>query len=125
MADYTKVNFMDIEPAGDEPGQMRFSRKLLGTKDLGMTYLKYAPNFRSKLAHHHKVQEEVYAVIAGSGRMLVDGQIEELKQWDVVRVAPQSVRTFEAGPDGLEMIIAGGPKPPEGDGQMTDATWPY
>ena len=29
---------------------------------------------------------------------------------------PEVVRAFEAGPDGLDVIAVGGPKPPEGDG---------
>ena len=125
MADYTKVNFMNIEPSGSNPdSQLRFSRKFLDSKDLGVSYLRYAPNYRNQKPHKHKVQEEVYIVIAGSGRALLDGKVEELKQWDVLRVAPGTVRAFEAGPEGLEMIIAGGPKPPEGDGETTDANWP-
>ena len=116
---------MDIEPGSkDGPVQMRFSRSSINSKDLGMTHAKYAPNFRNPKAHTHDVQEEVYTVISGSGRALLGDKIEELKQWDVLRVAPETERAFEAGPDGLEMIVAGGPKPPEGDGNLTDASWP-
>lgn len=43
-------------------------------------------------------------VVAGSGRILLDGEVAELKQWDTVRVAPEGVRAFEAGPDGLDVI---------------------
>jgi hypothetical protein len=41
-----------------------------------------------------------------------------------VRVAPEVVRAFEAGPDGLDLIAVGGPKPADGDGVMGAATWP-
>ena len=41
-----------------------------------------------------------------------------------MRVAPEVVRAFEAGPEGLEMIAVGGPKPEGGDGQPSDAPWP-
>ena len=41
--------------------------------------------------------------------------------WDVIRVAPEVVRSFESGPDGLELIAVGGPKPEEGDGVRSDA----
>jgi hypothetical protein len=34
------------------------------------------------------------------------------------------VRAFEAGPDGLDIIAVGGPKPEEGDGVRATATWP-
>lgn len=123
MADYTKINFMDIE-ANEGDLQMRFARKDLGTKDVGVTYTKYAPGYRNEKAHSHEAQEEVYVVVGGSGRILLDDKVEELKKWDVIRVAPETVRTFEAGPDGLELIAVGGPKPPEGDGVKAEANWP-
>ena len=56
--------------------------------------------------------------------MLLDGESFELRQWDVVRVAPEVVRAFAAGPDGLEVVAIGGPKPEGGDGVRSDAPWP-
>jgi hypothetical protein len=37
-------------------------------------------------------QEEVYVVVRGSGRMKVDDEIVELKEWDAVRVPPGTWR---------------------------------
>ncbi len=124
MSAYTKINFMDIENQASDGNEIRFSRKYLDSRDLGLTLRRFKPNHRSDSAHKHVSQEEVYVVISGSGRALLDGKVEELKQWDVLRVAPETVRTFEAGPDGLELVIAGGPKPPEGDGVKVEANWP-
>jgi mannose-6-phosphate isomerase-like protein (cupin superfamily) len=76
------------------------------------------------MAHSHREQEEAYVVAAGSGRVLLDDEVLELRQWDVVRVAPEVVRCFEAGPEGLDLIAVGGPKPAEGDGVMATANWP-
>ena len=59
------------------------------------------------MAHSHREQEEAYVVAAGSGRALLDGEVVELVQWDVLRVAPEVVRAFEAGPDGLALIAIG------------------
>jgi hypothetical protein len=42
----------------------------------------------------------------------------------VVRVAPEVARAFEAGPDGLEFIAVGGPKPEGGDGEVAPIEWP-
>jgi hypothetical protein len=47
-----------------------------------------------------------------------------LRRWDVVRVAPKVARAFEAGPEGLELIAIGGPKPEGGDGERVDVDWP-
>ena len=79
---------------------------------------------RNPVGHSHREQEEAYVVVAGSGRMRLDDEIRELRQWDVVRVAPAVVRAFEAGPDGLELIAVGGPKPEGGDGVPSDSPWP-
>ena len=69
-------------------------------------------------------QEEVYIVVSGAGKVLLDGAAHELRPWDVVRVAPPVVRAFGAGPQGLELIAIGGPKPEGGDGEMLEVTWP-
>jgi hypothetical protein len=63
-------------------------------------------------------------VVAGSGRVRLDDELRDIQLWDVIRVAPEVVRAFEAGPDGLELIAVGGPKPEGGDGVRSEATWP-
>ena len=127
MSNYAKVNLLDLEDSvGDRAPEIegRFGRNALGSRDLGVSHFRYAPGFRSQAAHRHREQEEAYVVVAGSGRVLVDGEVLELRQWDTVRVAPEEVRAFEAGPDGLEVIAIGGPKPEGGDGEMASAEWP-
>jgi mannose-6-phosphate isomerase-like protein (cupin superfamily) len=37
-------------------------------------------------------------VVAGSGRVRLDDEIRDIRRWDVIRVAPEVVRAFEAGP---------------------------
>ena len=127
MPDYAIVNLLEIEDSvGDRvPGlEGRFSRKLIASRDLGISHFRYAPNIRSPRGHSHREQEEAYVVVTGSGRVRLDDEIRDIKQWDVIRVAPQVVRAFEAGPDGLELIAIGGPKPEGGDGVVADTPWP-
>ena len=38
-------------------------------------------------------------VLRGSGRIKVDDEIVELKEWDAVRVPPGAWRGYEAGPE--------------------------
>ena len=127
MSDFATVNLLDVEDSvGDRaPGiEGRFARGHLGSRDLGVSLFRYAPNLRSPMAHSHREQEEAYVVVAGSGRVLLDDELQDLQQWDVVRVAPEVVRCFEAGPDGLDIIAVGGPKPEGGDGVLGTAAWP-
>ena len=53
-----------------------------------------------------------------------DDAVVELRQWDVVRVAPAVVRAFEGGPDGIELIAIGSDRPEGGDGEMVKDFWP-
>ncbi len=127
MSSFAVVNLLNVDDSVGEraPGiEGRFARKHLDSRDLGVSLFRYAANLRSPVAHSHREQEEAYVIVAGSGRILLDGEVQELRQWDVVRVAPEVVRAFEAGPEGLDVIAVGGPKPADGDGVMGEASWP-
>ena len=127
MSNYAKVNMLELEDSvGDRVPEIegRFGRTPLGSRDIGVSHFRYAPKFRNPAGHRHREQEEAYAVAAGSGRMLLDGELVELRQWDAVRVAPEVVRAFESGPEGMDVIAIGGPKPEGGDGEIASADWP-
>jgi mannose-6-phosphate isomerase-like protein (cupin superfamily) len=127
MTDYAIVNLLDIDDSveGRVPGlEGRFSRKYLDSRDLGISHWRYAPNTRNPGSHSHREQEEAYVVVAGSGRVRLGDEVRDIAQWDVIRVAPAVVRAFESGPDGLDLIAVGGPKPQEGDGVRSDSPWP-
>jgi mannose-6-phosphate isomerase-like protein (cupin superfamily) len=127
MSDFTLKNLMEIDNALEgrtTDVEARFSRSHIESEHLGVSHFRYAPNFRSPIGHRHREQEEAYVVVAGSGRALLDDQTVELKQWDVLRVAPQMVRSFEAGAAGLELIAVGSDRPEGGDGEQMPADWP-
>lgn len=127
MSSFAVVNLLKVDDSVGEraPGvEGRFARKHLDSRDLGVSLFRYAPNLRSPFAHSHREQEEAYVVVAGSGRVLLDGEVQELNLWDVIRVAPEVIRAFEGGPEGLDLIAVGGPKPEEGDGVKGEANWP-
>jgi quercetin dioxygenase-like cupin family protein len=127
MSSFASVNLLEVEDSVGERAagvEGRFGRKHLDSRDLGISLFRYAANLRSPMAHSHREQEEAYVVVSGSGRILLDDEVQDLRLWDVVRVAPEVVRAFEAGPDGLDVIAVGGPKPEGGDGVMGTANWP-
>lgn len=126
MTDYAIKNLMDVEPSGGGPGEdfeARFARSHLDSQQLGVSYFRYGPGRRSSMGHRHKVQEEAYVVVGGSGRVKLDDEIVELRRWDVVRVAPPVARAFEGGPEGLELVAIGGSKPEGGDGERVERFW--
>ena len=125
MADWTKRNFEDMKdrsPA-DVPMRWLFSRNEVGSKQLGVSRFSYEPGARMPFGHRHREQEEVYVVVAGSGRAKLEDEIIEIREWDVVRVAPQVIRSFEAGPDGMELICIGGKRPTGGDNEGFPDFW--
>jgi mannose-6-phosphate isomerase-like protein (cupin superfamily) len=126
MSDFTIKNLKDIEDAAKDTADVeaRFARKFLDSDHLGVSYFRYGPGFRAPFGHSHREQEEAYVVVAGSGRVKLDDEVVDLRQWDVVRVAPPVVRAFEGGPDGLEIIAVGSDRPEDGDGvQAPDFSW--
>lgn len=126
MADYTLKNFRDIEDSAGKRSpdvEGRFARGHLDSREIGVSYFRYAPGFRAPIGHRHREQEEVYVVLSGSGRAKLDDELCEVRQWDVLRVAPEVARGFEAGPEGLEMVIAGSARPEEGDGEVVEDFW--
>lgn len=123
---WAKKNFADlrdVSPDGVDI-QWRFARDALGSPELGVSRFTYEPGARMPWGHRHRVQEEAYVVVAGSGRAKLDDEIIELAAWDVLRVAPAVVRSFEAGPEGLDIICIGGAKPSGPDGVKVDGFWP-
>jgi mannose-6-phosphate isomerase-like protein (cupin superfamily) len=127
MSDYTIVNLKELEDSvgGRVPGiEGRFGRTPLESDHLGISHFRYAPGTRASTGHHHREQEEAYIVIGGSGRIKLDDEIHELRQWDVVRVSPTVVRALEAGDDGLEFIAVGSDRPEGGDGVQAPVEWP-
>ena len=58
--------------------QWRFAREALGSPELGVSRFTYEPGARMPWGHRHRVQEEAYVVVAGSGRAKLDDEIIEL-----------------------------------------------
>lgn len=126
MSRFTITNLKEIEDSAGERApnlEARFARKHLDSEHLGVSYFRYAPGFRSPMGHSHREQEEVYLVVNGSGRIKLDDQIVELRQWDVVRVAPETIRALEGGPAGLEVVAIGSDRPEGGDGVPVPDWW--
>lgn len=126
MADWTLRNLKEVENSAEKFGlapdlETRFGRNSLGVKGGGFSYQRLAPNYVLPFGHRHGRHEEVYLVLAGSGRAKLDGEEQELKQWDALRVAPAVARGFAAGPDGMELLAIGFGE--GGDAEMLEGYW--
>jgi uncharacterized cupin superfamily protein len=130
---FTRRNLRgDLEDLGSNfdgaPGlEFRAATEALGLERSGLTYQRVPPDYRFPYGHTHATQEEVYVVVGGGGRMAVDDEVIELRRWDAVRVPPGSWRGYEAGPEGLELLVVGAPNlgdDPRGDVEGTRDWWP-
>ncbi len=126
MSLFTHKNLNDVEDSAPKFGyadfvEARFPNDDLGTEKTGFAFHRIKPNQRQPFGHRHKEAEEVYVVTRGSGRAMLGEEQVELTELDAVRVAPRLVRAFEAGPDGMELIVFGPMH--ERDGQVVPGWW--
>ncbi|HUH82054.1 MAG TPA: cupin domain-containing protein, partial [Solirubrobacteraceae bacterium] len=68
------------------------------------------PNYADYPEHDHAEdgQEEVYAVLDGSGTMDVEGERVEMDRETLVCVPSGTKRKVLAGPQGIRMLVIGG-----------------
>jgi mannose-6-phosphate isomerase-like protein (cupin superfamily) len=126
MSGYSIKNLKEVEDSATQFGlspslEARFARKALDGENAGLSYQRLAPNFRVPFGHKHGAQEEIYVLVNGSGRVKLDDEVVDVKQWDAIRVEPGTMRAFEAGPDGAELIAFGAGAP--GDADMVQGWW--
>jgi mannose-6-phosphate isomerase-like protein (cupin superfamily) len=115
-----KQDLVDVGSNFDGPPDLEFrmATQALELENSGLTYQRVPSGYRFPYGHTHRTQEEIYVVVRGSGRMKVDDEIVDLVEWDAVRVPPGSWRGYEAGQDGLEILVIGAPNlgdDPRGD----------
>jgi mannose-6-phosphate isomerase-like protein (cupin superfamily) len=126
MSGWTHLNLDAVDDAAPANGfgdrwEARVARQPLGSEHTGVTHFRLRPGKRSPFSHRHTDAEEIYVILAGSGKVKLDDRIVGVRALDVIRVAPEVPRAFEAGPRGLE-FIAFGPHHP-GDGELVADDW--
>jgi quinol monooxygenase YgiN/quercetin dioxygenase-like cupin family protein len=126
-AGYTHLNLEAVEDMAPrfgfgEQGEARFANRALGTVGTGVSHQRLRPGVRQAFGHRHEHAEEVVVVLRGSGRAKIDDEIRDLGQLDAIRLAPGSTRAFEAGADGLELLVFSARHP--GDAVIDQTFWP-
>jgi quinol monooxygenase YgiN/mannose-6-phosphate isomerase-like protein (cupin superfamily) len=127
-AGYTHINLdEDVEDMAPrfgfgEMGESRFANRALATARTGVSHQRLNPGVRQAFGHRHQHAEEVVVVLAGAGKVKIDDEIREVRSRDAIRFAPSSARAFEAGPEGLELLVFSAKHP--GDAVMDPGFWP-
>jgi mannose-6-phosphate isomerase-like protein (cupin superfamily) len=128
VAPYTRKNLGEVEDAAAQFGfgethESRFPRDDdLGARQTGLSLHRFKPGKRQPFGHRHDDVEEIYVVLAGSGRVKLDDDVVELERLDAIRVAPGVMRAFEAGDEGLE-ILAFSPRREDDRGEIVPGWW--
>jgi mannose-6-phosphate isomerase-like protein (cupin superfamily) len=123
MADYTHMNLREVEDAAVKGGfsdvqEAHFANEDLDLETLGVSYQIVKPGKHHAFGHRHKQAEEVYVVVSGAGTIHMDDDELEVERLDAIRVGPKVTRGFEAGDDGLELIVFSRSAP--GDAEIVD-----
>jgi len=123
---YTIKNLRETEDSApefglDELGEAHFPREELKSQSIGLAYHVFRPGKRSAFGHRHEQAEEIYVVLSGAGRMRLDEDVAEIGPLDAIRVEPHVARAFEAGPEGLAVLVFG-PRH-GGDGEILQGFW--
>lgn len=129
MAGYTALNLREVENQGERFGmnpdelQLRMAKDPLGCSHAGISYMKLGPGYRAPFGHTHKTQEEIYVLVSGSARMKLEDDVVDLEPLTAVRVARETMRGYEGGPEGAELLVIGAPKTGSGDATVEEAWW--
>jgi mannose-6-phosphate isomerase-like protein (cupin superfamily) len=128
VAGYSIANLKEIEDQALKFGmapnlEFRVAGDDLDAERSALSYLRVAPNFRLPFGHKHKEQEELYVLLSGSARLKLDDEVVDLAPLDAVRIAKETVRNVEAGPEGAELLLFGAPRTGPGDAETTPNWW--
>lgn len=92
------------------PGKV-FLKNSLGLTGMEVSLNKIGPGQSAPFAHQHKNNEELYICIKGSGQFQVDGDVIDLREGTVVRVAPGGTRAWRNNSEeDLYMIVIQAPQ---------------
>ena len=126
MTDFTRKNLGDVEDMAIQGGfsefqEARFAGTDLGLDTLGVSYQMVKPGKHHAFGHRHQQAVEVYVVLSGSGVFHLDDDEVEVERLDAIRVGPKVTRGFEAGSDGLELLVFSERMP--GDAEIVEDFW--
>lgn len=88
---------------------MRIMRGVLGCERIGISYIRYGPDFRITLGHRHPGGgEEIYVLVEGRARMKVGDTVVTLEAPAALRVHGDLFRAIRAdGGEPAVFVVAG------------------
>ena len=96
------ANFSKISVAQDARTELHDKLSLTGA-EISVNNLPAGASV--PFIHSHKNNEEIYAVLSGKGKAVIDGEEVELTAGDWVRISPDGKRQFFAAEDSAISFI--------------------
>jgi mannose-6-phosphate isomerase-like protein (cupin superfamily) len=87
------VHTVQIPGLGEIPGKI-FIKDILGLTGCEISMNSMAPGAGMPIYHQHQQNEEVYIFIQGRGQLQVDGEVIDVQEGSVVRIAPNGERIW-------------------------------
>ena len=89
-------------------------RELLGPATVPAQHQSLAeatlPAGQSTQRHYHRIAEEIYYIVAGSGRMELDGEVADVAPGDAIAIPPGAWHQITAlGADDLRLLCCCAP----------------
>ena len=106
MARYTKLRL----PL-NKVKEKEFLSRSMGCKGVGFSFVRYKPGEGASYVHRHRVQEEIFITLKGTGSIILDGRRHALPEGTIMRVSPQVYRALgnDSKRDVLYLILGGIP----------------
>lgn len=98
-------------------------RRALGVSSFGINLMILQPGERGRI-HRHRRQEEVYLVWEGTLTVAIEGDEQDLKTGEVLRVGPDLRRQLlNRGPERCAVVALGGANEHAGRDGIAFASW--
>lgn len=103
---YQKIRFPLSRLKGRE-----FISRTIGCEGVGFSLVRFKPGEGANHFHRHKVQEEIYMTLKGTGTIILDGRRHSMPEGTVVRVAPSANRAIgnDSRRDAVFLVMGGIP----------------
>lgn len=97
-ADYSKM-FLPLSKVKEK----EFLSRPIGCTAVGFSFVRYKPGEGATYVHRHKVQEEVFITLKGTGSIILDGKRISMPEGTIVRVRLKVYRAL--GNDSKEDVV--------------------
>jgi len=95
------VHYPELEPFTTKDGST--IREYLHTPAQSLAEATLVPG-QGTQRHYHRVSEEIYLIVEGSGTLEVDGETTEVRPGDAILIPPGAWHELVAGADGTRLV---------------------